>query len=114
MAHYQSRIPAIAAELEPRTKAILAEAAGLVVEGAKARVPVDTGRLHNQIHSEYNETLGAFQVLAGDARAKDFAFYAHIIERGSVFKGARPFLVPAAEQVRAELVTLGRKGFERL
>jgi HK97 gp10 family phage protein len=114
MAHYQSRLPAIAAELEPRTKAILAKAAEMTAGKAQARVPVDTGRLRNQIHVEYDETLGAFEVLAGDARQKDFAFYAHVVEHGSVFKGARPFLVPAAEEVRGELVALGREGLAGL
>ena len=114
MAHFQSRLPQVAAEISPRTRAVIAEIAEAVEERAKEKVPKVTGRLHDQIHTEYDEALGAYEVLAGDAREKDFAFYGHIVEHGSVVASPHPFMVPAAEEVRGEMGVIGREGFAGL
>lgn len=104
---FQSRLPEIAAELGARIRIIEEKTAGLVEAGAKDRVEVDTGRLKGQIHVEHDEETGGFLVLAGDARSKDFAFYGHIVEHGGVDTPARPFLMPAAEAVRGQIIGLG-------
>jgi len=105
---YKSRIPQIAAELNLRTEALLAAAAAQIVEGAKERVPVGKNppHLRDAIHVERGES-GEYLVVAGDKGV----FYGHIVEHGSVNAPPHPFLVPAAEDVRARVDKLGRQAF---
>jgi HK97 gp10 family phage protein len=93
-----SRIPEIAAALSPEVMVAVEAGAETIVEAAKARVPVDTGRLRDAIHTEI-EGAGVY-VVAGDREA----FYGHIIEHGSVYAPARPFLLPALEETRAAVL----------
>ncbi len=93
----QSRLPEIAAELGPAVAEATAAGAELIAEDAKARVPVDSGRLQRAIHVEASPE-GAY-VVAGDREA----FYGHIVEHGSVNAPAHPFLVPALEENRGKV-----------
>jgi HK97 gp10 family phage protein len=93
-----SRIPAIVADLPSTVKDALEESADAIAEGAKSRVPVDTGDLRDAIHVE--EIENGFSVVAGD----DDVFYGHIVENGGVNTPPRPFLIPAFEAERDNLL----------
>ena len=97
---FQSRIPAITAEMVPRLEAATGAGAELIAGRAKQRVPVNTGRLRDAIHVEADE--GGFAVIAGDTEA----FYGHIIEHGGAHSAAHPFLIPAAEESKDEVIEL--------
>ena len=97
---FQSRIPKIKAELAGRLEAATAAGAHLIADRAKQRVPVNTGRLRDAIHVEADD--GGFAVIAGDTEA----FYGHIIEHGGARSAAHPFLIPAAEESKDEVVKL--------
>jgi HK97 gp10 family phage protein len=104
----RSRIPQIAAELGPQTRAAQALAAELVVARARQRVPVATGRLRDAIHVEEDET--GVHVVAGDQRV----FYGHLVEHGgAVNRPAHPFLIPALEETQAEIVRMVAEALQR-
>lgn len=105
---YKSRLPEIAAELLPRLEAAAAEAAGIIEQAAKARVPVDTGRLRNAIHVEHDD--GGFAVIAGDTET----FYGHIVEHGGNNTAARPFMIPALEESRGAIQKLAKTALSGL
>ena len=105
---FKSRLPEIAIELEVRLHEVAASAAEMIAESARERVPVASGRLRDAIHVEKTET-GA-SVVAGDREA----FYGHIIEHGSRNAPAHPFLIPAAEAVHPELLSLAREALAKL
>jgi HK97 gp10 family phage protein len=105
---YTSRLPAVIAGLHARTELTAAEAADRIVERAKARAPIRTGALRDAIHKE--NAPDGFLVLAGDGGV----FYGHIVEHGGVHTAPRPFLIPALEQTRAEVDSIGRRRFEGL
>ena len=98
---YRSRIPQITAKMIPVLEAAVTEAAQLVEDRAKQRVPVNTGRLRDAIHIEHTG-LGEVTVVAGDTEA----FYGHIVEHGGRYTPARPFLLPAGEESRDDAVKL--------
>jgi HK97 gp10 family phage protein len=88
----------------------LRAAAKPVVEDARRRVPVlavpdarrRAGALKRSIRSmspqlRLNEGLIKGGVRAGANKKKDDPFYAHMVERGTVKMGARPFLRPAGD-----------------
>jgi len=97
---FRSRIPQITAQLAVEMRAAEVAAADLIAERAKARVPVATGRLRDAIHVEHDD--GGAAVIAGDTEA----FYGHIIEHGGARQAAHPFLHPAVEESREEIVAL--------
>jgi len=106
----KSRIPEIIAELGPAVEEATVAGADLIAESAKARVPVDTGRLRDAIHVETGPE-GAY-VIAGNRDA----FYGHIIEHGSAAYGTppRPFLVPALEENRIDVERLVSAAIRRI
>jgi HK97 gp10 family phage protein len=107
----------LAAEVEPALYAALRKVAESIVEDAKARCPVDTGRLRDAIHIE--ERLDGIYIFGGDRKA----WYGHMVEHGTVNlpgvrqhvggnrflpgatvrTAAHPFLLPAVEAHRAEI-----------
>lgn len=108
----KSRLPEIMVKLSTYTGMTNREIAGAIAEGAKERVPVETGKLRNAIHVEYKggeRTGGGLEtaqlgtddwaVIAGDNEA----FYGHFVEYGHHSAAgevpAHPFLTPAAEAV---------------
>ncbi|HVJ27498.1 MAG TPA: HK97-gp10 family putative phage morphogenesis protein [Vicinamibacterales bacterium] len=100
---YKSRLPQIEAELVAKMDAVAKAVAERTEQAAEERVVVATGRLKGAIHTDHTGE-GEYSVIAGDNNA----FYAHIIEHGSVHVGARPFLVPALEQVRQEVPAIAK------
>jgi HK97 gp10 family phage protein len=90
-------IPALMASLDEKTLDGIEEVAERVAEGAKERVPVDSGGLRDAIHVE--RTDDAIRVIAGDTDH----FYGHFVEFGTTRRAARPFLTPAFEAERDEL-----------
>ena len=94
----KSRFPQIAAELGPKTQASLTLSAEGIAARAKQKVPVATGSLRDAIHVEQDgdDVL----VLGGDEQV----WYGHLVEYGTRHVPAQPFLVPAAEEERRELV----------
>jgi HK97 gp10 family phage protein len=93
----RSRFREIAGDLDSTVQRALAPAVEKIVTSAKARAPVDTGRLRAAIHKE--RYPGGWMVLAGDHEA----WYGHFQEFGTVKQIARPFLVPALEENREEV-----------
>jgi len=92
---YSSRLPQIALSLDERIDTALRIGAEGIASAAKSRVPVATHALQNAIHVE-RITEGEYAVVAGD----DDAFYGHIVENGSVNTAPQPFLIPALEAER--------------
>lgn len=88
----KSRFPEIAAELRPRVSAAVKAAAEGIEEGAKSRVPVDTGALRDAIHTE-RRAVAEYAVVAAD----DEVWYGMLVEHGTTHNPPHPFLVPAAE-----------------
>jgi HK97 gp10 family phage protein len=97
----KSRFPAIIAELPLKMDLIAREAADLVEQRAKDRVPVQSGKLRYAIHVQ-REGAGEYGVVAGN----DDVFYGHIVEHGGARTPAHPFLIPAADESRVEIQTL--------
>lgn len=97
-AQLQSRLPSISAELRPRVLAALKAGGEIVERNAKGRVKVDTGALRDAIHTE--PTHDGVAVIAGDNKV----FYGHLVEHGSSRTPPHPFLVPALEESRDEIM----------
>ena len=93
-----SRIPEIILELDLRMQEGVENGARTVADQAKTRVPVDTGRLRDAIHTE-PEHLDAY-VIAGN----EDVWYGHLVEHGTSKTPPRPFLVPSLEENRTGIV----------
>jgi len=106
----KTRIPAIAASLEPRAELGIHAAAEAIERDAKDRAPVGSppedphpGRLRDSITAEKID--GEWWVLA-PARAgaeEQGAPYGHMVEFGTVDTAPQPFLIPAAEDNRVSV-----------
>lgn len=106
----KSRIPEIAASLEPRAELGIRAAAEKIEHDAKERAPVGSppedphpGRLRESIKAEKID--GEWWVLA-PARAgteEQGAPYGHMVEFGTVDTAPQPFLIPAAEDNRVSV-----------
>lgn len=101
-----SRLPIIAAELRPAVNAALRAGAEEVAESAKQKVPKRTHALERGIHVESDGD--GYMVIAGNRAA----FYGHLVEYGHR-KGdgpgaasPRPFLIPALEENRQNVIGL--------
>jgi HK97 gp10 family phage protein len=92
---YTSRIPQITIELAAKVDAALKAGAEAVERDAKARAPVNTGKLRAAIHTD-RQGPGEYAVVAGD----DDVFYGHLVEFGTTYTPAHPFMIPAAEAKR--------------
>ena len=102
----KSRIPLIIGELDDRLLEAVTELGERIADGAKDRVPVETGALRDAIHVVVKDDQEV-AVVAGD----NVAFYGHMVENGTVKAPPHPFLVPAFE---AELPDLAEIVGERL
>lgn len=93
-----SRLPEITAALPPAVHAATLHGAEDVAEGARERVPVVSGRLHDAIHVE--EIPEGAAVVAGDKEV----FYGHLVEHGgAINRPPHPFLIPALEANRERI-----------
>jgi len=105
----RSRIPQIAIELDLRVEEALEQGAEDVAEAARARVHPHrlTGRLEDAIHVQ-EEQEGFYVVAGGDAELEDYrvrdVFWGHMLEHGTSHSAPHPFLVPALEENRGEVV----------
>jgi HK97 gp10 family phage protein len=95
-----NRIPQIVATLEPKLRTALRLGAEGIARDAQGRVHVDSGDLRNSIHVEEGD--GGFYVVGGD----DDVFYGIFEEFGTTHSPAHPFLVPALEAGRDNVVGL--------
>jgi len=92
---YSSRIPQIALSLDERIDGALRIGAEGIASAAKSRAPVASGALRDSIHVDRIDE-GAYAVIAGD----DDVFYGHIVEGGGANTAPQPFLIPALEAER--------------
>lgn len=97
-AKLSSRLPGIAAELQPRVSRAVKEGAERIAQSAIEKVPVDSGELQNRIHVE-RVAPGEYAVVAGDGEA----WYGHLVEGGTTHSPPQPFLMPALEENRDEV-----------
>ena len=95
----KSRLPEIATGLQAKVDAALAVGANRVAAEARDRVPVNSGALRDAIRVEHDGP-GEYTVLAGD----NDAFYGHLVEFGTSLTPARPFLIPAVESRRGDVL----------
>jgi HK97 gp10 family phage protein len=95
-----NRIPQIVATLNPKLSAALRVGAEGIARDAQARVHVDSGALRDSIHVE--DADNGFYVIAGN----DDVFYGIFEEFGTTHSPAHPFLIPATEAGRDNVVGL--------
>jgi len=101
----------ITAEIEKKAMDRLEKAAEYVADAARSRVPVDTGRLRDTIRVTRlkGDPKLDIRVYAG-SREKGGAFYAHMIEYGTVKMKAKPFLRPALNQAKSVIMGIMENG----
>ncbi len=97
-----SRIPEITAEVAVKLDEVAEAGAKLIEASAKDNVEVDSGLLRDRIHVE-KEGTGKYAVVAGDREA----FYGHLLEDGTTHSAPHPFLIPALEEDKPEILALG-------
>jgi HK97 gp10 family phage protein len=104
---YTSRIPQIAAALPSVIDAALRQGAELIADDAETRLAPHklSGELEREIHVDDKQRDGIY-VVAGDPSDPSFAFYGHMLEFGTSHSAPRPFLVPAFEANRDNVVSL--------
>ncbi len=90
-----------------------------LLKEAKARVPVRTGVLKKALkvralkRSRFNKISPGARVIAGSP-ARGPAYYAHMVEFGTVRMRARPFLRPAMEETKAAVKAAFRDTLKEL
>jgi HK97 gp10 family phage protein len=113
----KSRLPEIPEEIVVRLAEAVHEGAQRVAENARDRAPVATGALRESIHTEpapENKTGPAEWVVAGGQVGDTDVYYGHMVEYGTAHSMPRPFLGPAAEDNRDDVVALGRRALKGL
>lgn len=90
---FHSSFPRLRAHARARAAVAVRGSAEAIAQGARDRVPVDTGDLEETIEVVQRSPLKA-RVQAGSREA----FYPHMVENGTVRSAPRPFMLPAAEQ----------------
>jgi HK97 gp10 family phage protein len=91
-----NRFPQIILELDPRVETALDLGRHAIALDAQSRVHVDSGDLRDSIHVDGDHVVAGNQT----------AFYGALEEFGTTHSPAHPFLVPAAEAKREEIVGL--------
>lgn len=101
----------ITAEIEKKAMDRLEKAAEYVADASRSRVPIDTGRLKDTIRVTRlkGDPKLDIRVYAG-SRDKGGAFYAHMIEYGTVKMKAKPFLRPALNQAKSVIMGIMENG----
>lgn len=107
-----SRLPLIAAELQPKVDVAVRAGAEGIATHARARVhdapPIGEG-LVAAIHVEH-EGPARYSVVAGN----DEVFWGHLLEHGTSHSPPYPFLIPATEDGRDEATNLVRAALGHL
>lgn len=103
----KDRFPQIASAIDDEIEQRLLGIGNLIANDARSRVPEDTHALHDAIHVDVDLATLRVSVIAGDSDV----FYGHIVEGGSAAGGKgrgpippRPFLIPAYEAKRDEVI----------
>lgn len=115
-----SRISKIITEMVPKVEAAMMHGAKKVAQAAKERVPVETGKLRDSIEAINPGAPLEVAVVAGATRRWDrpgssFDFpYGVVVEYGGKYHPPHPFLVPALESRREEILADVRAGLETL
>lgn len=101
----------ITAEVEKKAMDRLQKAGEMVADKARQKVPVDTGKLKETIRVTRlkDDPKLDIRVYAGN-REKGGAFYAHMVEFGTVKMPAKPFLRPALNQSKASIMEIMENG----
>ena len=101
----------ITAEIEKKAMDRLQKAGELVADRARLNVPVDTGKLKASIRVVRlkGDPKLDVRVYAG-SREKGGAFYAHMVEYGTVKMRARPYLRPALNVVKSSIMNIMENG----
>jgi len=97
----------ITAEVEKHVMDRLEVAGEQIAAHARQSVPVKSGKLRNSIRVVrlHGDPKLDVRVYAGN-RLKDGAFYAHMVEYGTVKMKARPFLRPALNAIKGKLESI--------
>ena len=97
-----------------KTKQALQECSEMLVNEAKTRCPVDSGRLRDSIHAEKRKGGTKYQIVA-DAKDDQGRFYGRVVEYSP--KINRPFMYPAMdalkEQIKEKLINAVRDGLKK-
>jgi HK97 gp10 family phage protein len=101
----------ITAEVEKKAMDRLARAGELVADKARQNVPVKSGKLKASIRVTRlkGDPKQNIRVYAG-SRQKGGAFYAHMVEYGTVKMPAKPFLRPALNSSKSEIKSIMENG----
>lgn len=112
---YTSRLPRIAAELAPVVDAALRHGADLIANDAEVRLQPHklSGELEREVHVDDRKRAGIY-VMAGDPKDPSFAFYGSMLEFGTSHAAAHPFLVPALEAHRGDVISLAAAAIQGL
>jgi HK97 gp10 family phage protein len=108
--HAIARILALPGNMKESRAEILRDWAEDVQDGAKRRVPQRTGNLHDAIDKRVYETQGVAYV---GVYNPDELEYAEYIEKGTSSIREEPYLVPAFEASRAQVVPAYRAELRR-
>lgn len=104
----------ITADIEKKAMDRLETAAGFVMGLARQKVPIDTGKLRDTIRVvrlKGDPKLNV-RVYAGNRkkRGEGGAFYAHMVEFGTVKMPAKPFLRPALSECKGRIRGIVQNG----
>lgn len=101
----------VTAEIEKTAMDRLEKAGEVVAARARAGVPVDTGKLKASIRTTRlkGDPKLNIRIYAG-SREKGGAFYAHMVEYGTVKMRARPFLRPALNASKPAIMSIVENG----
>ena len=109
-----STLKMISEKVSTKTKQALQECSEMLVNEAKSRCPVDSGRLRDSIHAEKRKGGTKYQITA-DAKDDQGRYYGRIVEYSP--KINRPFLYPAMdklrEQIKEKLVQAVKDGLKK-
>lgn len=104
----------VTVEIEKRAMDRLEKAGELIAEHARNKVPVDTGRLRDSIRVRRlkGDPKQNIRVYAGNRKRREQggAFYAHMVEYGTVKMPAKPFLRPALNEVKGRIKGIVQNG----
>ncbi len=101
----KDNIRRISGDLDETVAEALEASAEIIAAAARARAPVETGTLRDSIRVRPTDTGRAVEATA---------FYAHMVENGTVKTPPRPFLVPAFEANKAQIDDRIRAAVQRL
>ena len=96
----------ITAEIENKAMNGLEKACEQIADRARSLCPVDTGTLRDTIRVRRlaGDPFLDVRVYAG-SREKGGAFYAHMVEYGTVKMSKKPFLRPALDSVKGNVIS---------